>query len=379
MIWKPFGNLKRRCVHKERLGSRSFPEEPGRIRIAKGDRSMAEQVIRLMEVCGTHTMEIAKAGIKTMLPPEIRLLSGPGCPVCVTPPEVIDAALALSEVPGIILTTYGDMMRVPGSVKGDNLAKKKSRGADVRMVYSAMDAVETARSNPGREVVFLGVGFETSAPGTAAAVQAAAEEGILNFSVFSMLKMLEPSVRALAADPEFNVQGLICPGHVAVIIGEAGLEFLPRDLGIPGVIAGFEPAEIMKAIAMLLRQIRSGEAKLENAYRSVVRPEGNPIARALMEEVLTPRTDIWRGLGGIRDSGYGIAEKYAAFDAERKFDIRIGKPLVKSACRCGDVIRGKLEPKECPMFGRACVPEDPEGPCMVSAEGACAAAYKYSV
>ena len=340
---------------------------------------MADRVIHLMEVCGTHTMEIAKAGIKTLLPPEIKLLSGPGCPVCVTPPEVIDAAIRLSEEPGVILTTYGDMMRVPGSVKGDNLALRRSRGADVRMVYSAMDGLEIAKANPDREVVFLGVGFETSAPGTAAAVQEAYAQGIDNFSVFSMLKMLEPSVRALAADPEFNVQGLLCPGHVAVILGETGLEFLPRDLGLPGVIAGFEPAEIMKAIAMLLKQIRAGEARLENAYRSVVRPEGNPLARALMEEVLVPRTDIWRGLGVIPESGYGIAEKYARHDAEKKFDIRIGKATVKTACRCGDVIRGKLDPKDCPMVGRACVPEDPEGPCMVSAEGACAAAYKYSV
>lgn len=340
---------------------------------------MADRVIHLMEVCGTHTMEIAKAGIKTLLPPEIKLLSGPGCPVCVTPPEVIDAAIRLSEEPGVILTTYGDMMRVPGSVKGDNLALRRSRGADVRMVYSAMDGLEIAKANPDREVVFLGVGFETSAPGTAAAVQEAYAQGIDNFSVFSMLKMLEPSVRALAADPEFNVQGLLCPGHVAVILGETGLEFLPRDLGLPGVIAGFEPAEIMKAIAMLLKQIRAGEARLENAYRSVVRPEGNPLARALMEEVLVPRTDIWRGLGVIPESGYGIAKKYARHDAEKKFDIHIGKAAVKTACRCGDVIRGKLDPKDCPMFGRACVPEDPEGPCMVSAEGACAAAYKYSV
>ena len=340
---------------------------------------MADKVIHLMEVCGTHTMEIAKAGIKTMLPPQITLLSGPGCPVCVTPPEVIDAALSLAGTPGIILATYGDMMRVPGSVKGENLAKRRSCGADVRMVYSAMDAVEIARANTDREVVFLGVGFETSAPGTASAIQTAAEEEIVNFSVFSMLKMLEPSVRALAADPEFNVQGLICPGHVAVILGETGLEFLPRDLHLPGVIAGFTPAEIMKAIAMLLRQIRAGEARLENAYRSVVRPEGNPIARALMEEVFVPRTDIWRGLGVIPASGYGIAPKYAVHDAEKKFGITIGEPVKKTACRCGDVIRGKIEPYECPMFGRTCVPEDPEGPCMVSSEGACAAAYTYSV
>ena len=335
-------------------------------------------MINIMEVCGTHTMEIAKAGIKSLLPEDIRLVSGPGCPVCVTPPETIDACLRLSEVPGVIITSYGDMMRVPGSVRGDTLMKRKALGADVRVVYSAMDAVDIARENPDRQVVFLGVGFETSAPGTAAAIEAAAEEGIKNFSVFSMLKMLEPSVKALAADPEFNVQAFLVPGHVAVILGEEGTKFFERDIKLPSVISGFEAGDILRSIAMIIRQIKNGEARLENEYTSVVRPEGNTLALKTMEKVLIPRTDIWRGLGTVADSGYGIREEYKDYDAEKRFGIEIKELGIKTACRCGDVIRGKLDPKECPMFGTICVPEDPEGPCMVSSEGACAAAYKYA-
>ena len=339
---------------------------------------MAEnQVFHLMEVCGTHTMSIAKAGIRSVLPPHIRLVSGPGCPVCVTPPEVIDAVLELSGQPGIILTTYGDMIRVPGSVKGDNLRRRSAMGADVRIVYSPMDALEIAKETPGKEVVFLGVGFETTAPGTVSAVEAAAEEGVHNFSVFSMLKQTEPAIRALAADPEFNVQGFLCPGHVAAIIGETGLSFIAEDLHIPAVISGFEPNEIMQAIRLLMLQLRAGEAKLENAYPSVVRPEGNTMAKELMRRFLEPADDLWRGLGRIPASGLKLRPEYAAFDAEKKFSVETGQPAVRTACRCGDVIRGKLDPERCPLFGTVCLPEDPEGPCMVSSEGACAAAYKY--
>ena len=330
----------------------------------------------LMEVCGTHTMAIARAGIRNLLPDWVQLVSGPGCPVCVTPPEVIDAALKLTERPEVIIATYGDMIRVPGSTKGDNLARRSALGASVRIVYSAMDAVEIAKQNPDREVVFLGVGFETSAPGTATSIEAALEGGIDNYSVFSMLKMLEPSIRALAADPEFNVQGFICPGHVAVILGEQGLKFF-EELGLPAVIAGFDADDIANAVRMLMLQIAKGEARLENQYTDVVRPEGNPLAREIIDRYLVPRRDIWRGLGEIEQSGYGIRPEYAKYDAEKRFDIEIGPAVIKTACRCGDVVKGKLDPTLCPLFGTVCVPEDPEGPCMVSAEGACAAAYKY--
>ncbi len=333
--------------------------------------------INLMEVCGTHTMSIAKAGIKRLLPPEVKLLSGPGCPVCVTPPEAIDLCLSLTERPDVTVACYGDMLRVPGSRKGDTLRKRSALGASVKVVYSALDAVELAKQFPDRQIVFLGVGFETTAPGTAASVAAASRDDVKNFSVFSMLKLLEPSMLALAADPEFAIHGFLCPGHVAVITGEKGMRFFPEKLGLPAVISGFEPEEIITSIAMLIRQVKEGRAELENNYRSVVSREGNVLAQQMIREYLCERYDIWRGLGGIERSGLGIRPEYAAFDAEKRFDLHIAESGRKTACRCGDVIRGKLDPSECGLFGTACVPEDPEGPCMVSSEGACAAAYKY--
>ncbi|MCR5302985.1 MAG: hydrogenase formation protein HypD [Lachnospiraceae bacterium] len=335
-------------------------------------------IIRLMEVCGTHTMAIARNGIKSLLPPGVKLISGPGCPVCVTPPQVVDAVLGLSELEcRPVIATYGDMIRVPGSRPGDTLMKRRALGADVRIVYSPVDAVELAEKERDRQVIFLGAGFETTAPGTAAAIGAAADRGLKNFTVFSMLKKVEPSVRALASDPSFSVQGFLCPGHVAVVTGEKGMKFFSEDLGYPAVISGFEPEEILKAITLLLKQIRNGESKLENAYSTVVSADGNTIAQEMMEKYFALRSDIWRGLGLIPDSGFGIREEYSDMDAEKRFDIKIGEPKQDSGCHCGDVIKGAMEPSECPLFGKACVPEEPVGPCMVSPEGACAAAWKY--
>ena len=338
---------------------------------------MSLRTINLMEVCGTHTMAIARSGLKSLLPENIRLVSGPGCPVCVTPPEVIDAALRLTEDPRILIATYGDMVRVPGSIRGDTLRSRMAKGARVKVVYSPADAVALAAENPDTEVVFLGVGFETSAPGTAAAVGEAMELGLRNFSLFSMLKTMEPPIRALAEDPEFAVSGFLCPGHVASIIGEDGLRFIAEDLKLPAVIAGFETADILNGVKLLIRQIARGEARLENAYRRAVRPEGNPVARAVMEKFFTCRDDSWRGLGRIPESGLCLKEEFAFYDAERRFDIHIGEGKEIPGCICGSVIRGKADPKECPLFGKACTPEDPNGPCMVSSEGACAAAFKY--
>jgi len=330
-----------------------------------------------MEVCGTHTMSIAKAGIKKILPPMINLVSGPGCPVCVTPSVMIDAALDLSMREDVILATYGDMIRVPGSVKGDNLLHRMAKGARVEIVFSPADAVEIAKNNPDKEVVFLGVGFETSAPGTAASVMIAKQYGLKNYSVYTMLKLLEPSVKALAKDPDFNIQGFIVPGHVAVILGEDGMKFFERDLHIPAVICGFEAEDIMKTIAMLTKQISEHRAVLENEYTSVVRKEGNPKAMEMIDKYFERSSTVWRGLGTIENSGLTLRPEYSDFDAVKKFDIKLKELGIPTACRCGDVIRGKLDPVLCPMFGKLCVPEDPEGPCMVSAEGACAAAYKY--
>ena len=336
-----------------------------------------EGPVRLMEVCGTHTMAIAKSGIKSMLPDKVKLLSGPGCPVCVTPSNVIDAVLELSMEPRVTVCSYGDMLRVPGSRRGDNLNRRRAQGAQVRVVYSPMDAVEYAKENPHREVVFLGVGFETTAPGTAAAVLTAKEEGVKNFSVWSMLKTVEPALRRLMQLEGFNVQGFICPGHVGTIIGEKGFEFLPREYGIPAAIAGFEPDEILLAIYSLLRQISENSPRLENCYKRAVSPEGNILAMDCLMRCFELRDDMWRGLEKIEKSGLGLKKEYKEFDAEHRFGVNYRLAL-PSACRCGHVITGMISPADCPMFGSACTPEDPVGPCMVSSEGACAAEFKYS-
>ena len=332
---------------------------------------------RLMEVCGTHTMAIAKSGIKSMLPEKVKLLSGPGCPVCVTPPQVIDAVLELAMGPEITIATYGDMVRVPGSRPGDSLQRRRALGAKLLVVYSPVDAVEYAKENPDREVVFLGVGFETTAPGTAAAVLTAKEEKVKNFSVLSMLKTVEPALRALMKTEDFKVQGFLCPGHVGTVIGEKGFAFLPEEYQMPAVIAGFEPEDILLSVYLLLRQIAEGRPRVENQYKRAVSPKGNVLAQNMIGRCLEPRADLWRGLGRIENSGLGFRAEFSDFDAEKKFSIRYGEETGPSACRCGDVICGRISPSRCPMFGKRCTPEDPVGPCMVSSEGACAAAYKY--
>lgn len=346
-------------------------------RVLDAIRALPLGEIRLMEVCGTHTMAIAKSGIRSMLPENIKLLSGPGCPVCVTPGEVIDAVLELAMRPGVIITTYGDMVRVPGSTPGDNLARRRALGAKVEVVYSPVDAVTIAQENPDREVVFLGVGFETTAPGTAAAVLTAKEKGVKNFSLFSMLKTVEPALRALIASEGFNVQGFLCPGHVATIIGEDGFAFLPRDYALPAVISGFEPEDILSSVYLLCRQLAEGKSLVQNEYRRAVAPNGNPLARAMMEKCFAPRRDLWRGLGAIEQSGLALRDELAEYDAEKKFGVTYKAAAKATACRCGEVITGRLTPAQCPLFGRRCTPEDPVGPCMVSSEGACAACYKY--
>ena len=349
---------------------------PSAEKILEAIRALDPEPVKLMEVCGTHTMAIAKAGIKSMLPPQVELLSGPGCPVCVTPAEVIDQILALSMEPGIIITSYGDMLRVPGSRPGDSLLRRRALGARVEIVYSPMDAIEIAKANPAKEVVLLGAGSETTAPGTAAAVLTAQERGVKNFTVWSMLKLVEPALRALMGMEGFDVQGFLCPGHVATILGEEGFRFLPEEYGMPTVIGGFEPEDILLAVCKLLRQIAEGAPKVENEYTRAVRPEGNPLARAAIARCFAPRTDLWRGLGEIPQSGLGLREEYAAFDAEKKFSVTVSGPA-QTPCRCGEVITGRMDPPGCPLFGRRCTPEDPVGPCMVSSEGACAAWYKY--
>ncbi len=332
---------------------------------------------KIMEVCGTHTMSIAKAGLKKLLPPEVELISGPGCPVCVTPASVIDAYLELAMRPDVIITSYGDMLKVPGSVRGDNLAARRARGADVRIVFSPMDAIEIAEAEPSKEIVFLGAGFETTAPGTAASVVAAAGRGVKNFSVLCMLRTIEPAIRALYAEPDFSIDAFLCPGHVATIIGETGFEFIPRELGLPAVISGFDGEDILISVSRILKQLEKGEAKLENEYTRAVARDGNALAKAMIEKCLEPCGAEWRGLGTIPASGLRLREEYAAFDAEKKFGLVYNEAAGLAGCRCGDVICGRIAPRECPLFGSVCTAEDPVGPCMVSSEGACAAEYKY--
>ena len=346
-------------------------------RVLEAIRALVPRELRLMEVCGTHTMAIAAAGIKSLLPEEVRLLSGPGCPVCVTPPQVIDAVLRLSGEKDIIIASYGDMLRVPGSRAGDSLMRRRALGAQVETVYSPVDAVALAQRHPEKQVVFLGVGFETTAPGTAAAVLTAREQGVKNFTLWSMLKLVEPALRALISSEGFRVDGFLCPGHVATIIGAKGFRFLPEEYGLPAVVAGFEPEDILTAVYKLVRQLAEAKPRLENEYTRAVSEDGNRLAQGMLARCFAPRFDLWRGLGGIGGSGLGLREELRDFDAERRFAIRYDTSEPPTACRCGEVITGRLSPARCPLFGGRCTPEDPVGPCMVSSEGACAAAWKY--
>lgn len=333
--------------------------------------------VRLMEVCGTHTMAIARAGLKRLLPEGVELVSGPGCPVCVTPPELMDAALELASRPGVTVASYGDMLRVPGSRRGDDLAHRRARGGSVELVYSPMDAVELAKRHPEREVVFLGVGFETTAPGTAASILAAREQGVRNYSVFPMLRLVEPALRALIGSEGFDVQGFLCPGHVAVITGAEHFRFLPVEYGLPAVVAGFEPEDILLSVYELLRMLADGKPGLVNEYSRAVSAEGNALAQSMLCRAFVPVRASWRGLGEIESSGLALAPELSDCDAVKKLGIETGKAAPPTACRCGEVITGRMPPEGCPLFGKVCTPEDPVGPCMVSSEGACAAAYKY--
>jgi hydrogenase expression/formation protein HypD len=331
--------------------------------------------VRLMEVCGTHTVAIARIGIRPLLSGAVTMVSGPGCPVCVTPDGYIDAAIALGRGKEAMLASFGDMLRVPG--KSSSLEKEKGKGLDVRVVYSPLDAVELAAASPDREVVFLGVGFETTAPAIAGAIRTAAVRGVANFSVLPSVRTIPEAMGVLASDPEVRIEGFLCPAHVSVIIGADAYRPVAEAHRIPCVVAGFEPLDILMGISMLLRQIRKGVARVENEYSRVATASGNRKAQELVREVFVPCDTGWRGIGVIPGSGLRIAERYAAFDAEEKFGVPVVYSPEKTACRCGDVLKGKILPDECPLFGKGCVPEEPYGPCMVSSEGTCAAYYRY--
>jgi len=346
--------------------------------MADNIRRMARQLkqpVNFMEVCGTHTMSIYQYGIRSLLPDEVHLVSGPGCPVCVTPLGYVDNALACTTDPANIVATFGDMLRVPGS--RSSLMELRAIGADVRIVYSPLDAVALAKDNPQKRVVFLGVGFETTAPAVAASILEAARLGLANYCVLASHKTMPRPMEILTADPELNLAGYLCPAHVSTVIGGIAYQKLAQDYHIPCVVTGFEPADVMQGIEMLLAQVLKGESRVEIQYRRAVTWEGNPKARAILERVFVPCDAVWRGLGLLPGSGLSIRPQLAMFDAAKVLDLAEVSGEENSACRCGEVLKGKLEPFDCPLFGGACTPEAPVGACMVSSEGTCAAAYKY--
>jgi hydrogenase expression/formation protein HypD len=330
---------------------------------------------RIMEVCGGQTHAIVKFGIDELLPKQITLIHGPGCPVCVTPLEIIDKALEIAARPGVIFTSFGDMLRVPGSTT--DLLSVKAKGADVRMVYSPLDAVKLAEQNPGKEIVFFGVGFETTAPATAMAVYQAAQKGLKNFSMLISHVLVPPAIEALMSSPNCRVQGFLAAGHVCTVMGFE--EYLPlaAKYRVPIVVTGFEPLDILQGVLMCVQQLEAGRAEVENQYSRSVRKEGNRPAMQIMREVFQVVPRKWRGVGEIPKSGLGLRDDYAAFDAERKFGLADHRVEESPDCLSGLVLQGQIKPHECPAFGTRCTPEHPLGATMVSSEGACAAYYRY--
>lgn len=331
--------------------------------------------LKLMEVCGTHTVEIFRHGIRDVIPQKIALLSGPGCPVCVTSLQDVDSAIAIAKTPGVILATFGDMMRVPGG--NESLLDARSEGADVRVLYSPLDALTLAKNEPKREVVFFGTGFETTSPLIAASIAHAEQKGIRNISIYAAFKLVPPALTALLDSPDVKVDGFILPGHVSTIIGRKPYDFVASRYKKPAVITGFEAKEIVEGILMIVRQIAQKKTTVEIQYRTVVRDEGNPKALALLEKYFEPADAYWRGIGVIPASGLKLREQYDAFDARKKFNPPVSDAKEPELCSCGDILRGVKFPTECPLFGTGCTPENPVGPCMVSTEGSCAAYYKY--
>ena len=349
-------------------------------RLVKEIKAMADKTgskLRFMEVCGTHTVAIFRAGIRQLLPDNVELVSGPGCPVCVTPDDYMDKAIAYAQHPDVIITTFGDMLKVPGTKS--SLGEVKTNGADIRIVYSPMDSIPVAKDNPDKKVVFLAVGFETTAPTAAATVLAAEQQGVKNLFMLSAHKLVPPVMEVLLNDEQVHVDGFILPGHVSVVTGTGIYEPIVEKYHVPGVVTGFEPLQILRALYRLVKQVANGEAKVENEYEDVVRPEGNPVSQRITDTVYEPVDTGWRGMGIVPLSGLRMRETYRAYDIEQVMPlaaVELPGPK-KTACRCGEVLRGIVTPKECPLFGKACVPTHAIGPCMVSVEGVCAAWYKY--
>jgi hydrogenase expression/formation protein HypD len=331
--------------------------------------------ITIMEICGSHTYAIGRFGIRKLLPPSINLISGPGCPVCVTSLRDVDIALHLAGKPNTIFATFGDMLRVPGT-NGESLQKKRAAGADVRVVSSAAECIDLAQSNSRKEVIMMGIGFETTSPTIAATVESCHKKGIKNFSVFSVHKIVPPAINALIADPLLNVDGFLCPGHVSTMIGSDAYKMI-TDADRAAVITGFEPVDIMEGIWMILSQIESGRKKVVIQYSRGVRPEGNTRAMNLLQSMFQTAAVDWRGLGPIPASGLVFNDAYASFNALNKFTMPDIQTHEVKGCGCGDILRGIKDPQDCPLFKILCTPTNPIGPCMVSAEGTCATHYKY--
>ena len=331
--------------------------------------------VKLMEFCGGHTVAIFKHGLRQLLPPNIEMLSGPGCPVCVTAAADLDRAIALGKLPGVIITSFGDMIRVPGSRA--SLQQARGDGADVRVVYSAQDALKIATENPGKSVVFIGIGFETTAPTVAASILQAEREKIDNYFVLSLHKVCPPIMKAILDLGEVRLDGIICPGHVSAIIGTRPYQFLANDYGIACAVSGFEPLDILLAVDRLVEQIESGRPQVDNPYSRGVKPEGNPAALRLMDSVFEIGDANWRGIGSIPASGLQFRPEYARFDAARRFDIIPGTAREPKGCICGAVLRGVSTPRDCRLFRVTCTPEHPVGPCMVSSEGSCSTYFQY--
>lgn len=337
--------------------------------------ALSTRPVHLMEFCGGHTHAIMRYGLRQLVPPTVHLHAGPGCPVCVTATAEIDRAIAIARLPGVILTTFGDMLRVPGS--DGSLQTAKAQGADVRVVYSPLDALQIAREHPTRPVIFLGVGFETTAPTVAATLLQAESQNIANFYVISFHKLTPPAIRAILDAGQVHLDGVIGPGHVTTVIGSEVWRFLPREYGIPCAVAGFEPLDILWAIRALVELCETGQAEVVNAYGRSVRADGNRTAQTLLEQVFQVADGEWRGLGRLPNSALILRPMFAHRDAAHVFPVPITSRVEPVGCRCGDVLRALITPDECPLFRRVCTPQTPVGACMVSSEGACAAYYQY--
>lgn len=337
--------------------------------------SISRTPARFMELCGTHTMAIARHGLMGMLPDTVDMISGPGCPVCVTATVEIDRALKLCQEPGVIVATFGDLLRVPGSQ--GTLAAQRAAGARVEVVYSPLDAVALAARDPNSQVVFLGIGFETTAPTVAAALLTARQQGLKNFSALCFHKLLPPALDALLSGQDLGLSGFLCPGHVTTVIGTFAYQAVVEQYGLPCVVSGFEPVDVLASLLMLVKQIEAKEPKVEIQYRRAVSAQGNPRARELMDQVFEVVDVPWRGLGVIPQSGLEPGGDFADLDARQRFDLEVPDVGDPPGCSCGDILRGLMRPPDCKLFATACTPSQPVGPCMVSAEGTCAAWYKY--